>query len=771
MGSDKTLMRRQKRSNRGDAPHAASSADLLARFGGWLAAGVLVVAGVTAYANSFRGEFVYDDMDSIVENPYIRTLWPLSEAMSLPLSDGGETVARRPLLSFSFALNRCLLGAEPWGFHLVNLGIHIASALLLFGIVRRTLGLERYRSRWGDKATALALAIALLWEVHPLQTESVTYIVQRAESLMGMLYLATLYCSLRGFTSGRRTAYWYAAAVSACAAGMGVKEVMVTAPLMVFLYDGTFVSASYRDAWRRRWKFYAALAATWSVLLLSQALNWQAAGEDFTDRSPLAYALTQPGVILYYLRLSFWPSPLVMDYNWPTAEGFLEIVPAACVVALLLGATAWGLYRRRWYGLVGAWFFLILAPSSSIVALNQNLEEHRMYLSLAAVVLLTVVAGAWLLQRLPAVWRSPLARQAAGAAVLALAAGLTAQTVNRNDDYRTQVALWQQNIEDRPTSTVAHLSLGLNLFREGKVDEAIAQYRAGLAHNPKHSPTWCALGNAYASRGEFHESVAYYRQSLKADSDWHAPHLGLANALAMEHRWEEATSHYLRAVSIDPASWDGYYDFAVALEAQGKFEKAIVNYRRSLEINPQNWSAQYKVGHLLAQEGLFVEAVIYFRQALRINPRHAGTHVALGATLQELGQYAEASSHFRQAIAIDPRNADAHFNLANSLASRGEFREAVVHYRQSLVIKPTDADAQCNLGATLLRLGMSDEALTHFREATRIDSRHWRARVMLGKLYLDQGKRESAIENLQRALEIQPDSQLARQLLQQARGA
>jgi len=773
MGSDKKLMRRQKHSTRGDAPHCAPSAALWARFGGWqtwLAASILVAAGLTAYANSFRGVFVYDDMDSIVENPCIHTLWPLSEAMSLPLSDGGETVARRPLLSLSFALNRWLLGPEPWGFHLVNLAIHMTSALLLLGIVRRTLCLEPLRARWGDKATALALAVALLWEVHPLQTESVTYIVQRAESLMGMLYLLTLYCSLRGFTSGRGV-YWYAAAVAACAAGMGVKEVMATAPLMVFLYDGTFVSASYRDAWRRRQGFYVALAATWLVVLVLQALSWQAAREDFTDRSPLAYAFTQPGVILYYLRLSFWPSPLVMDYNWPTAEGFLKIAAAGCVVAVLLGATAWGLYRRRWYGLVGAWFFLILAPSSSFVALNQNLEEHRMYLSLAAVVVLTVAAGAWLLERLPGASRSLLAQTAAAALVLALAAGLTAQTINRNRDYRSQVALWRQNIEHRPTSTVAHLSLGLNLFREGKVDEAIAQYRAGIAHNPKHSSTWCALGNAYASRGEFHESIAYYRQSLKFDSDWDAPHLGLANALATEHRWEEAASHYLRTVSINPQSWDGYYDFAVALEAQGKLQKALDNYRRSLKINPQNWSAQYKVGHLLAQQGDFSEAVAHFRLALRINPRHAGTHVALGATLQELGLFDEASNHFRQAVAIDPRNADAHFNLANSLASLGRLGEAADHFRQSLSIRPEDADAQCNLGTTLLQLGMSDEALTHFREATRIDPRHWRAHVMLGKLYLDRGKRESAIENLQQALEIQPDSQLARQLLQQARGA
>jgi tetratricopeptide (TPR) repeat protein len=773
MGSDRTQIRRRKQSNRGDAPHLGPSAGLSARLGGWqtwLAAGVLAAAGLTAYANSFRGAFVYDDLDSIADNPFIHTLWPLSEAMSLPMINDGATVSRRPLLSLSFALNYQLFGGEPWGFHLVNLAVHIGAALLLFGVVRRTLCLKPFRSRWGDKAAPLALVIALLWEVHPLQTESVTYMVQRAESLMGMLYLLTLYCSLRGFTSDRGK-YWLAAAVAACAAGMGVKEVMATAPLMVFLYDGTFISTSYRDAWRRRWRFYAALAATWLVLLLPQALGWNDVSEDFTERSPLAYALTQPGVILYYLRLSFWPSPLVMDYNWPTAEGLLQIAAAGCVVAALLGATAWGLYRRRWYGVVGAWFFLILAPSSSFVALNQNLEEHRMYLSLAAVVLLTVIAGAWLLQRLPFTARSPFARGAAGVLVVALAAGLTAQTINRNRDYRSQVALWRQNVEDRPTSYVAHQSLGLNLFLNGRVDEAIAQYRRGLEYNPQYAPTWYSLANALARRGELPEAIADYRQSLMLDPNNADAHCNLGTMLLQLGKRDEALTHFREATRVDAQHWQGYYNLAMALQGQGKLEAAIQSYRRSLQINPRNWTAHYKLGNLLAEQGRLADAAAHFQRALQINPRDARTHIALGATLQELGQHDQAISHFRQAVAINPSNADAHFNLANALAMQGDLRQAVAHYRQSLLIRPEDADAHCNLGTALLQLGIPGEALTHLREATRIDSRHWRAYVMLGKLYLDQGKREPATENLQRALEIQPDSQLARQLLQEARGA
>jgi tetratricopeptide (TPR) repeat protein len=733
-------MRRPNQSdNRGDALRFAPFIAPLARLGGWqtwLAASLIAAAGLTAYANSFRGAFVFDDIESLRDNAYIRTLWPLGQSMSLPFADGKQTVARRPLLSLSFALNYQLLGGEPWGFHLVNLAIHIGAALLLFGIVRRTLCLERFRGRFGGRSAVLALVVALLWEVHPLQTESVTYMVQRAESLMGMLYLLTVYCSLRGFTSGRGR-YWYTAAVLACAVGMGVKEVMATAPLMVLLYDGTFVSASYREAWSRRWRFYAALAATWGVLLMSQMPGWRGASEDFTLRSPLAYALYQPPTILHYLSLSIWPAPLVVNYGPEPDYSLAYTVVSWCVVVVLLSATAWGLFRRRWYGFAGAWFFLILAPSSSFVALMQYAAEHRLYLSLAAVVVVLVIAGDQLLAS-GSMGRLARSASAAGAVLaLVIVAAFIVGTYLRNEAYRNSITLWSDVVQKQPLNASAHYNLGL----------------------------------AFYSQQRFPTAAACFHRAIQIDPDWDEPQLRLANALANQQKWAQAAPHYLRAVSLNPANWQVYYNFAEALEAQGKLEAAIENYRRSLKINSQNWTAHYKLGNLLAEQGYSADAAAHFRRALRINPRDARTHIALGAILQELGQYGEAGRHFRQAVAINPRDADAHFNLANALAMQGDLRQAVAHYRQSLLIRPEDADAHCNLGTALLQLGIPGEALTHLREATRIDSRHWRAYVMLGKLYLDQGKREPATENLQRALEIQPDSQLARQLLQEARGA
>ncbi len=199
---------------------------------------------LAVYSNSLSGEFVFDDIGAIKDNPTIRNLWPLGPVLSPP---PGTTSGGRPLLNFSFALNYALGGLNVWGYHAVNLAIHLANALLLFGVLRRSFALPALREKFGGGAVGLSFAIALLWAVHPLQTESVTYIVQRAESLVALFYLLVLFCVIRGAGSAR-PAGWYAGAIAACLLGMSAKEVMVTAPAVVLLYAG----ASWRGRSGRR---------------------------------------------------------------------------------------------------------------------------------------------------------------------------------------------------------------------------------------------------------------------------------------------------------------------------------------------------------------------------------------------------------------------------------------------------------------------------------------------------------------------------------------
>ena len=365
----------------------------------WAAAGLLVMAVIAAYGNSFHGPFILDDTPSIVENPSIRHL---GSAQVLTAPPEALTVVGRPVPNLSLAINYALGRLTVEGYHAVNLAIHILAALVLLGLVRRTLLLPALAARFGPASTGLALAVALVWALHPLQTESVTYIIQRAESLVGLFYLLTFYCLVRGATSAQGWV-WYAAAVGACALGMASKEVMVSAPLVALLYDRLFISGSFKEGLRRRWGWYLALAATWAILGLLVYLSVGRGGSAGFGLGLTAweYARTQFGCIIHYLRLAFWPNPLVLDYGGSTVSSAAEIVPYAIGVGLLLAATAVALAWRPKWGFLGVWFFAILAPTSSIVPLvGQTEAEHRMYLPLAAVVTLVVLAAYAALERL-----------------------------------------------------------------------------------------------------------------------------------------------------------------------------------------------------------------------------------------------------------------------------------------------------------------------------------------------------------------------------------
>src|SRR4051812_31056469 len=225
----------------------------------WIAAALLAIVAAICYANALGNPFVLDDTDGIIQNTHIRQLTPLREVLTAPPQ---SVVAGRPVVGISLALNYAWGELTPFSYHLVNLIALWTTALLIFGIVRRTLRLPSMRKEFEDFADGLALIVAMIWMVHPLQTELVNYVVQRSESMMGCFYLLTLYAALRAMTE-RRPIAWTVTAIAASLLGMATKESMATAPLMVLLFDVVFVSGSLAESLKKRAGLYGGLAATW----------------------------------------------------------------------------------------------------------------------------------------------------------------------------------------------------------------------------------------------------------------------------------------------------------------------------------------------------------------------------------------------------------------------------------------------------------------------------------------------------------------------------
>ncbi len=624
-----------------------------------LVCGAVVVAAVAAvYWRGLSGGFVFDDLDAIPGNPSIRHL---ATALAPPT---GTTVSGRPVLNLSLALNFLVSGTRPWSYHALNIVIHAAAALILFGIVGRTLAIAPEAASTPGKRLAVAFAAALLWALHPLQTESVAYVVQRAESLAGLFYLATLFAVLRIAQSGRTG--WAAAAVAACLLGMGTKETMVTAPLVVLVFDRTFLASSFREAWRRRGGLYLALAACWlplAFLVLSTGGRGGTAG--YGAGVPWwEYLLAQFRAIGHYLRLAVWPAPLVGDYGRVLAPDPLGMAVGALVVLALVAGTLILARKRRPAAFLGAWFLLVLAPSSSIVPVSTEIiAEHRMYLPLASVVLAVVLGlDRWLGRR----------RALFGAAIglLALSAGIA--SARRVGVYGSPFAFWSDVVLKNPGNAGAWNNLGLVLAGQGDLRGASEDYRRALALAPAFADAHANLGVALAATGNPAEAAENIRAALRYRPEDASLHLNLGRALAALGRRMDAVGELREATRLDPGRSASWYALGGALADTGDLPGASPAYAEAVRLRPDFADARVDYGNVLAELGKAPEAERQFSEALRLQPNAADVHNNLGSLLAGMGRMAEAKAQFEEALRLKPDYPDARQNLERLQALQPE---------------------------------------------------------------------------------------------------
>jgi hypothetical protein len=451
---------------------------------------------------------------------------------------------------------------NPVGQHLLNAAIHLAATLVLYGLVRRSLLVPRFRTRYVTRAERLAFAVALLWAVHPLQIQSVTYIIHRGESLAGLFYLLILYALVRGNAS-RHRGWWYTLAVVGLVLGCGTKEILVTAPVATILYDRVFLTKSFRRMVRRRWIFYLIFLLTWAAYMaynLSRAVGVESGiGFGMENVTPKTYLFTQAGVIVYYLRLSVWPSGTAIDYqSWPWTRTLGETMPEGAIVAGLLVMTGVLLWRRPAAGFVAAWFFIVLAPTSSVLPIIDAVFEHRMYLPLASVVVLVVFVGDALLGR----WR-PVALAAAAVALGAL-------THQRNELYESRERVWRSAVERMPNNGRGLANLAQGLLMKDRPAEAVAVLERALALSAVEPTALENMAVAHEQLGDFVAAEGYYQRLHAAypkDGKW--PRLIGDRRLALG-RWADAEAAYRTSIARDPSPAEPWYGLAAALNEQGR---------------------------------------------------------------------------------------------------------------------------------------------------------------------------------------------------------
>jgi protein O-mannosyl-transferase len=616
---------------------------------------LVVGAALAAYHNSFKGVFLFDDVGSISENSTIRRLWPLGPVLT---KAEFATVVSRPLLNFSLAANYALGGTNPIGYHVVNLAVHVLAGLTLFGVLRRTFRLPSLQGHLVGRApTGLALAATLLWTVHPLQTESVTYVCQRAESLAGLFYLLVFYCVLRAIDSSRPR-WWYSLAVLACWLGVCTKETLVTAPVLLLAFDRIFLTNSWRTLLQTRRGFYAGLMASWillAVLVVNSGGRQNSAGFG-RGMAVWEYACTQPYYIVRYLAQAFWPDSLVLDYGMYVAERPAEIVPYALMIGGLLAATLWSLRVNPKVGYCGLWFFGTLAPTSSFVPLvRQTGAEHRVYLALAGLIVLVVMAGYALLNRI-ARNDERGQRDTAYVVVGMLVAVLGWLSVRRNDDYRSELAIWTDTVAKRPQNLRAQTNLGVALFSAGRTAEAFPHLELATHLKPDSPEPHNNLGVFLNGMEEWARAVEEFQKALRLRWDYPEALSNLGFALTQLARYEEAEHYLLEVVRLEPDFAKAQYCLGNLYVHMNRLEDAKSRYALAIQADPDLAEAHYDFGRVLAEVNRPEEAIEHLRVAVRLRPSLANSYLLLARLQSRQGRIAEAIATLESGLSTNAPN-------------------------------------------------------------------------------------------------------------------
>jgi tetratricopeptide (TPR) repeat protein len=675
----------------------------------WLALG-LVVLLVLAYANTFSVPFIFDDEPSIAENTTITHPAGIGEAFAPPRN---TTLEGRPVANATLAANYAISGMRVWSYHVVNLTIHAGAALLLFGIVRRTL---LRKETWAEEADFVAWITAGLWALHPLQTESVTYIVQRVESLMGFSYLLTLYAFIRACeTGGAKTWGWLA--VAACWLGMGTKEVMVSAPLIVLLYDRTVVAGTFVDAWWRRKWVYAGLFASWALLgwLLASSFDRANTAGFNAGISSWHYLLTQCHAITTYVWLSVWPAELTFDYGRLLVKNPAEVWLQGLVLVMLFAGSVVAMIRKSWAGVAGIWFFATLAPSSSVVPVaTQTMTEHRVYLALAAVALVVTAV----------VWRYA---GRLGLLVLAMAVPVLAlATHRRNELYREPLKLWTDTTVKLPGSARAQGAVGYILSMDGRPAEALPFFERAVAEgdyvdaelyanyayalnasgqvaeaeralkkaltlNPRHHKVLAQQGNIAMRRGQMREAADFFEQALKYAPGYQTARTNLAATYLNLGDVEKAAREYGEVLKRDENCSRAWSGLAVIAFQAGRLDESEALCRRALvvAVKADEAEARSRLGEVLAAQQRMNEAEAEFARSLELIPRSAETRQNFAAVLARQGRYAQAIAQYERLRGETEPSADLLGNLGLALELSGQHERAKSCYEQALAINPS----------------------------------------------------------------------------------
>lgn len=535
--------------------------------------GLLCLLVIIAYIPSFSGVFVLDDSVHILNHP---NLVLVQDWQSWLL---GFFRLGRPIVDVSIYINHAISGFDTWSYHAFNLIVHLSSTVFVFLIVCHIQLLKNKPN------LTLAFFIALIWAMHPIQTQSVTYIIQRAESLMGLFYLGTVFFSLLYFQTSKRL--WLILAVVAFYLGIGSKPIIVTAPVAVLLLQVFFYSNSWLQNIKKAKCLYGCFFLGWILLGLQLGLAPldNTAGFSVKNISPLDYFLSQFKVITFYIYQVVWPNQLALDYSWSMPKNiFLEIIIPGIFIGLLLAGGVYGFIKRKIWGLLLLLYFLLLLPSSSFIPIKDIVFLHRLYLPLLLLVALFVYL---LFCYLP--------RVVCYLAFLIVSIALATQTYQRNQVFQSEAGLWHDVLSKVPNNPRAQNQLGLHLYYLGDKKQAHIHFLKALEIEPENPGPLMNVASYHMDLEDYEKASEYLNKAIHMDPTLMQAHFNLGIIAMRQDRMDEAGSYFKNAIELKPDYLDSYVGMAVVYLKTNRLAEAINAIDFVLRQNPNHpWALAIK---------------------------------------------------------------------------------------------------------------------------------------------------------------------------------
>lgn len=699
---------------------------------------ILTFVGLYIYSNSFDVPFIFDDTDNI-QNPSLR----ISElsADSLKKAAIESNLLKRPVANISFAINYYFGEYNVRGYHLVNILIHIAASYFLYLILAITFKMPANRERYGSY-TLLPILAALLWLTHPLATQSVTYLVQRMNSMAALFYVLSVLCYVQGRLRGsfegdykqKIVEYlWHVASLIAGALAIGSKEIAVTLPCVIFLYEWFFLQDLSWKWLKRKLPWIVAL-----LVFLYGAAYFYLDGNPFrvvlnscNNRpfSLLERVLTECRVVMHYIGLLIYPNPdrLVFDYNFPLSKSlFSPLTTFVSFVSLIIlfGIAVCIAKKERFLAFCILWFLVNLVLESSVICL-EIIYEHRTYLP-----------SMFLLAVFPAlIYQIKLNKNIITCILILLIVGCGYWTRERNQTWQNPIQFWQDSIAKQPLKARGYNNLGVALCEARRFDEAVVFFVQALTLLPDFPEAYSNLG------------LVQYRQN----------------------RFNEAENNFKHALSLRNHFVEARLNLASLYKGLGQYSAALAQYRELYRQIPDYSILNKEMGQALLRMGQAEESLAFLEKAYKKLPNDMYLLLDRGEAFMRSGKGAEAIESYTKALDIEEGNAAAHYNLGLLLTAMGKEKTALSHYQKAEIRRSADVPVLYNIGNLYLRLGVLEDARLSYMEFIEASAVLADAYNNLGLVYIKKGDLNEAMGNFQSALRINPDHLMAAQNLTKAR--